>query len=159
MSAVLLERPAPRLRVPVKKPTPPRRKTVAERSAELATLRKAIAVTLGIAIPAMSLTLSHIAGTLANECWPLAMFLGATGCSVLVVSLSHLAEAIADATGAERWQAWALAITLDLGIVGCELSHVFTANESLWWWTTGLMVATMLLSMVFNVYAFLKHTR
>jgi hypothetical protein len=142
-----------------KLPIKPRKKTVAERSAELAHLRKGIAITLGVAIPAMSLTLSHIAGTLASECVPLAAFLGLTGCSVLVVSLSHLAEAIADATGAEKWQAWALAITLDLGIVGCELSHVYADNAALWYWTTGLMVCTMLLSMVFNVYAFLKHTR
>lgn len=156
MSEAAVKRLSP---VKVKLPIKPRKKTQAERSAELAHLRKGIAVTLGIAIPAMSLTLSHIAGTLANELAVLAAFIGLCGCSVLVVSLSHLAEAIADATGAEKWQAWALAVTLDLGIVGCELSHIYSANEALWFWTTGLMVVVMLFSMLLNCYAFLKHTR
>ncbi len=136
-----------------------KRVTKNERVADLAGIRKVISVGLGIAIPALSLTLAHVAGTLVNECPGLALFIGICGVSILVVSLSHLAEAIHDATGAAKWQGWAIAITLDLSIIGCELSHVFSKNEALWYWTTALMVVVMLFSMILNVYAFLKKAR
>lgn len=125
----------------------------------LSGIRKGISVALGVAIPGMSLTLSHIAGTLAPQTPWLAGLVGACGISVLIVSLSHLAEAIEDSTGSAKWQAWALAITIDVAVIACELTHVFTADASLWFWTTGLMVVVMLFSMALNTYAFLKHAR
>lgn len=113
-----------------------------------------ITIALGIAIPAMSLTLSHIAGTLASEnSYALAIFSALCGISVLIVSLSHLAQAIRDITRAYPWQAWMLAITLDLSIVNCELIGVWSSTTL---WTIGLMFVVGLFSMALNCYAFLN---
>lgn len=121
-------------------------------------VRISISVALGIAIPALSLTLAHIAGTLARTgIVGLAFFLGGCGISVLVVSLSHVAEAIRHCTGAKPWQGWALAVTLDLSIVGSELVSVFAPEAGLSLWVTGLMLVVAGASMVLNVYAFLMN--
>jgi hypothetical protein len=117
-----------------------------------------VTIALGCAIPLLSLTLSTIAGTLArNGHWTLAAFAAVCGVSVLVVSLSHLADAVADLTGATRWQSWLLSITLDLSLVLGELVHVFAEDAGLWMWTLALMTAVAAFSMLLNCHAFLSH--
>lgn len=115
----------------------------------------AITILLGIAIPALSLTLSHIAGTLAiSGFYPLAIFAALCGFAILLVSLSHLSEAIKDITKASGWQAWLMAITLDLSIVCGELIGVQAEVAGLHFWCTGLMVVVGLFSMALNCHAF-----
>ena len=136
-----------------------KKKTKGEIAQDLYKFKVGIAIALGIAIPALSISVSHIAGTLASEVPLLAIFMGVCGVSVLYVSLSHLAEAIQDTTGSTTRLAWSMAVLLDFAIVGCELTHVYSHNAELWWWATGLMLVTMLFSMVLYVYAFLKHVK
>ena len=62
-----------------------------------------LTVALGVFIPVMSLATSKIAGTLAaHGHYALAAFGAGIGVAVLAVSLSHLAWAVRDVTGAGR---------------------------------------------------------
>lgn len=126
----------------------------------LTVFRRRVTVALGIAIPLLSLSLAHVAGSLA-ALGLVGLALTAAGCglSVLAVSLSHLADAIADITKAPPWQAWLLAATLDLSLVVCELCHVYAHDPALWWWTAAIMATVVAFSMALNVYAFLSDRR
>jgi hypothetical protein len=117
--------------------------------------RRWITIGVGCGIPAMSLTLSRIGGGLLvgghtglGSC---AMLLC---CTVLAVSLSHLAWALRDITKSRPWQAWCMAIACDVAIVVCELVHVAGVE---WLAVSGLMWACTVASMVLNCWAFAKH--
>jgi hypothetical protein len=73
---------------------------------------------------------------------------------VLAVSLSHLASAIQDITRSEPWQAWCLAVAVDLAVVLCELSRV-AGFES--WVVPVLMGCVTVASAGLNCWAFLRH--
>jgi hypothetical protein len=115
---------------------------------------RALTVGLGCGIPGLSLALSSIGGRLLAEGHP---YLGGAAlvlCSaVLAVSLSHLAWAIQDITRSARWQAWALALAVDVALVLGELACVAGAG---WWLVTALMVAVACVSAVLNCWAFLR---
>src|SRR5258706_1993132 len=53
-----------------------------------------------------------------------AIGLGAVAVTLTALSLSHLAHGITIVTGAEAWEAWAMAIGIDLGFVALELSQL-----------------------------------
>ncbi len=116
-----------------------------------------LTVGMGVGIPALTLALTTVAGKLAM----LGHRLLATGlvgvcCTVLAVSLSHLAWAVRDITRSAQWQAWSLAVAIDLSIVFSEAVHVFAPGvcDTL---TTAIMVAVTAASMALNVWAFLRH--
>lgn len=120
-------------------------------------LALAITVGMGIAIPALTLGLSTVAGRLAIlSSFPLAAASFAIGATVLAVSLSHLAWAIADITRSPRWASWALAVAVDLSVVLAESVHVFAPGvvDAL---GTAVLAGVTLASMVLNVWAFLRH--
>ena len=75
-------------------------------------------------------------------------------CAVLAVSLSHLAGAIRDITRSATWQAWSLAVAVDLSMVVCELSRV--AGFELWV-VPVLLGAVTVASAGLNCWAFLRH--
>lgn len=111
-------------------------------------------VALGLFIPAISLTMSSLAATqfLASDGvrWLGAVFAALVGV-VLVVSLSHLAEAIEHLTGSSRLLSWATAITFDACLVAFEVAHKLG--------TGGLVVQVMIgavacISAALNIYAF-----
>jgi len=156
-----VEAQAPVAKKARKAPAKPRRKkkTKAEVAAELYAFKQRLAVSLGVAIPVFSMCLCHIGGSLVSEVLWVAAFFGIVAVSVLVLSLSHLAEAVEDTTGARPWQAWLMAVALDCTIVACELCHVFASDEQLWYWSTALMGAAGIFSAVLNVYAFTKHVK
>lgn len=131
--------------------TPPVR-TTADRVKLIAT------VTMGIAIPVLSLVLSHTGGTLARTGHAaLAGFaLGLMAC-VLAVSLSHLAWAIEDITRSPRWASWLLAVTFDLMQVLGELVHVNAHDVGVGLAVTLMMVAVAGMSMFLNCWAFIRH--
>jgi hypothetical protein len=58
-----------------------------------------------------------------------AIAIGAVGVTLTTLSLSHLAHGITIVTGAETWEAWAMAIGIDLGFVALELAQVATVAE------------------------------
>lgn len=53
-----------------------------------------------------------------------AMGVGAVAVTLTALSLSHLAHGITIVTGAEVWEAWAMAVGIDLGFIALELSQL-----------------------------------
>lgn len=129
-----------------------RTRTAAQR---VSAARRAITVGMGCGIPCLSLALSSIGGRLcvAGHAW-----LGGAAlvlcCSVLAVSLSHLAWAVRDITRSAWWQSWCVAAAIDLSLVLGELAGV--AGFGLWV-VTAVMVAVTVVSAVLNCWAFLRH--
>ncbi len=123
----------------------------------LPVVRKWITVALGCGIPCLSLALSSIGGRLiqSGQSGLGSGFMGLC-CSVLAVSLSHLAWAVRDITRSSWWQSWALAIAVDLSLVGCELAGV-AGYES--WVVTAVMIAVTGTSAALNVWGFSRHCK
>lgn len=116
-----------------------------------------ITVGMGCGIPSLSLALSIIGGRLCREGFT-GLGVGALGlcCSVLSVSLSHLAWAVRDITRSATWQSWALALAIDSSLVLGELAGV--AGFQLWV-VPAVMVCVTVVSAVLNCWAFLRHGR
>jgi hypothetical protein len=120
-------------------------------------LRTVLTVGMGCGIPALTLALSSVGGRLLEQGqYGLGSGALVLCCSVLAVSLSHLAWAIKDITGSHPWQAWALAVAVDVSLVLCELSRV--AGFELWV-VPAIMVGVTVASMVLNCWAFLRSAR
>jgi hypothetical protein len=49
--------------------------------------------------------------------------------TLTALSLSHLAHGVALVTGAEAWEAWSMAVGIDLGFVALELSQLATVSD------------------------------
>jgi hypothetical protein len=142
-----------------RRPAKPRKRQPAPRAARTPAkpasgrLRTALTVATGCGIPALSLSLSSVGGSLLSEGHTA---LGAAGlglcCTILAVSLSHLATAIQSVTGSRPWQAWAMAVAIDVTLVVCELTRVagFTS-----WLVPTIMAGVTLASMCYNVRAML----
>ncbi len=119
--------------------------------------RRWITLGMGAGIPCLSLALSSIGGRLLAEGHGV---LGSGAlvlcCSVLAVSLSHLAWAIRDITRSEWWQAVLLAIAVDCSLVLGELAGIAGYAS---WVVGAVMVSVTLCSAVLNCWAFLRHGR
>jgi hypothetical protein len=135
----------------------PRGKRPVVTSARVSRMRQAITVGMGCGIPCLSLALSSIGGRLIEEGH---RYLGGAAlvlcCGVLAVSLSHLAWALRDITRSAWWQAWALAVAIDVSLVLGELASV--AGFRLWL-VPVVMVAVCVVSAVLNCWAFLRHSK
>ena len=137
--------PRPRRRIRRPRPT--------KQAVQLNKLQHRLTTVLGIGIPAMTLALSYIGGSL----WytgrtGLALAAGALVLCVLAVSLTHVARAIREVSGTEVWLSWAMAIAIDAGLVVCELATVGSAVEQYMCWAVVTCVAAA--SAALNVYAF-----
>jgi hypothetical protein len=125
-------------------------------------VKKAAMITMGIAIPLLSLGLSHTGGTLLRErenLFTVALGVAALtlmGC-VLVVSLSHLAWSVEDLTRSAKQASWLLAVTFDLLLVLGELVHVAARETGANVIVTVMMVAVCGLSIFLNIWAFWWH--
>jgi hypothetical protein len=124
-------------------------------------IKGAATVMMGVAIPLLSLGLSHTGGSLCREGGLAVTTLGVfafllMGC-VLTVSLSHLAWAVEDITRSPRWASWLLAVTFDLLLVLGELVHVAAEASPVGAVVTTMMVAVAAMSMFLNCWAFLVH--
>jgi hypothetical protein len=131
------------------------RKVITARTVSKA--RKAITIGIGCGIPCFSLALSSIGGRLLLE-GHRGLGGAALGlcCSVLAVSLSHLAWAIGDITRSARWQSWCLAVAIDASLVLGELANVSGFQL---WVVPAVMVCVTLTSAVLNCWAFLAHRK
>lgn len=136
-------------RMPAVKPKP-RKPAKAPRSGP----RKWLTVGTGCGVPVFSLAMSSIGGRLITSGY-MVLGAGAMGlcCTVLAVSLSHLAWALKDVTRCARWQSWCLAVAIDLSLVLCELAGV--AGFSLWV-VPCVMAAVTVTSAALNCWAFLR---
>ncbi|MFG1298061.1 hypothetical protein V5F50_19905 [Xanthobacter sp. V13C-7B] len=56
--------------------------------------------------------------------------LGLVNLVLIALSLSHLAAGIGLATGVDMWERWAIAIVIDLGVVGLEISQLCAATPA-----------------------------
>jgi hypothetical protein len=134
-----------------------KRRRVAAYEARQHWARRAITVGMGCGVPGLSLALSSIGGRLcAAGHYGLGVASLALCCSVLAVSLSHLAWAVRDITRSAHWQAWCLAGAIDLSLVLGELAGV--AGFDLWV-VPLVMAAVTVTSAVLNCWAFLRHGR
>lgn len=73
------------------------------------------------------------------------------------LSLSHLAHGVSIVTHAPTWEAWAMAIGIDLGFLSCEAACVLVTDQARAMvnrFAKPTVIATMLGSAVMNAYAF-----
>jgi len=121
-------------------------------------LGRYITVAMGCSIPLLSLSLSHLGGSLlACGTWgtcTLGVFALLLCIAVLGVSLSHLAWAIEDITKSPAWASIALAISVDCSLLVGELVGVFGAEANVETLRIGLMIAVTVSSAVLNTWAF-----
>lgn len=88
----------------------------------------------------------------------LAMALAGVVIFGLLVSLTHLADAIHHTTQTPLLLAWAMAVFLDVGMVASEALDVLgVGSYKDKWPTTVYMGAATLISMALNVYSFTLH--
>jgi len=80
---------------------------------------------LGVAIPVLVLVFSRVSALLymAGRRWVATAGAGATG-AILLLSVQHLASAIACLTGEAVWCAALMALAVDVGLVVCELATI-----------------------------------
>jgi len=132
------------------------RKRNAVKAATMSKARKALTITMGCGIPAVSLYTSHRAGELLTMGAYVGgiMFL-AVCLTVLALSLSHLATAIGDITRSNARDSWLLAIALDAGIVVVELTKAMGHDGG--FLATLFLVGITGASMLLNCWAFLNH--
>lgn len=83
--------------------------------------------------------------------------IGLVAATLTGLSLSHLAHGIALVTAAPDWQAWSMAVGIDLGFVGLELSQL-TIGEKLRkavaCYTRPAIAGTLIGSAALNAFAF-----
>jgi hypothetical protein len=60
-----------------------------------------------------------------------AIAIGGVGVTLVTLSLNHLAHGIELVTGAPSWEAWAMAVGIDLGFVALEASQLAAMGEKL----------------------------
>ncbi len=70
---------------------------------------------------------------------------------ILAVSIDHLAYGIQLATGIETWEAWAMAIAIDAGMIASEFSALVDRPTK---YTRFSVILGLLLSGIFNCLAF-----
>jgi hypothetical protein len=58
-----------------------------------------------------------------------AIGVGVVAVTLTALSLSHLAQGIGLVTHADAWEAWAMAVGIDLGFVALELSQLTTVSD------------------------------
>ena len=82
--------------------------------------------------------------------------------TLIVLSLSHLAAGFALVTGAQSWEAWAWASSIDLGFVACEAAQLCVttkrASDVVARYTRPAIVGTLAVSAAMNSFALTAHT-
>jgi hypothetical protein len=91
-----------------------------------------------------------------------AIAIGAVGVTLVTLSLDHLARGIELVTGAATWEAWAMAVGIDLGFVTLEASQLAAIGEKLRkqiaHWTRPAILGTLIGSAGMNAFAFAAQT-
>lgn len=85
---------------------------------------------MGLAVPVLVLTLSKVAG----EKWvagdrPVAWLAGGSGVALLFLSVYHCANSIALLTGSGLFLAVPMAVSVDVGLVACEIAIITEAAK------------------------------
>lgn len=84
--------------------------------------------------------------------------IGAVAFILTALSLTHLAHGIAIVTAAPAWEAWAMAIGIDLGFIGLELATICAATDSvrkqIGKFARPAILGTLTASALMNAFAF-----
>lgn len=87
-----------------------------------------------------------------------AIAIGGVAATLTALSLSHLAHGISIVTGAPAWEAWAMAVGIDIAMIGTEMTMLTTATDkvrgAIRRWANGVVVGTLSGSAVMNAFAF-----
>lgn len=90
-----------------------------------------------------------------------AIAIGAVAATLTALSLSHLAHGISIVTGAQTWEAWAMATGIDLGFIGLELALILAASDvvrnKIKIPATCAIYGTLIASAAMNAFAFAAH--
>ena len=87
-----------------------------------------------------------------------AVILGLVAVVLIALSLAHLAHGIELVTRSPRWEAWAMAVGIDLGFVALELAKITANDRTMKQVARSLnvaIVATLVGSAVLNAFAFM----
>jgi hypothetical protein len=91
-----------------------------------------------------------------------AIAIGAVGVTLVTLSLNHLAHGIELVTGAAPWEAWAMAVGIDLGFVALETSQLAAASDKLRKqiarFAKPAIIGTLIGSAGMNAFAFASQT-
>lgn len=83
---------------------------------------------------------------------------GAIGLVLTGLSLSHLSHGVTLATGVPQWEAWSMAIGIDLGFIGLECAQLCAATETVRKvvsrYARPSIIATLAGSAIMNAFAF-----
>lgn len=86
-----------------------------------------------------------------------ALGIGGVSVALTALSLDHLAQGVTIVTHTGGWQAWALAIGIDLGFIATELANLTIPEKlrkTISCYTKPLILGTMLGSAAMNAFAF-----
>ncbi len=87
-----------------------------------------------------------------------AVGVGLVAGTLTALSLSHLAHGIEIVTAAPTWEAWAMAVGIDLGFIGLELAQLAAATDKvakqISRFTKPAIVGTLVGSAAMNAFAF-----
>lgn len=87
-----------------------------------------------------------------------AVGLGGVAVALTALSLSHLAHGVQMVTGSLAWEAWAMAVGIDLGFVALELGQIAVTTETLRKqvarYSKPAIIGTLAGSAVMNAFAF-----
>jgi hypothetical protein len=85
---------------------------------------------MGLAVPVLVLTLSKVAGEKYRSCQkPVAWLAGGSGVALLFLSVWHCANSIALLTGSGLLLAVPMAVSIDCGLVACEIALITEPRE------------------------------
>lgn len=118
------------------------------------TLRLAVACTMGVIIPTLTLVSSYYVGVFAKTTPTLAVLFTLSGLTAMVVSVGHLQWSIRDTTPTPPKAAWATALLID-GMIALGEAVQSTPNAD---WKSALLITVLWgVSVLLNIHAFLNH--
>lgn len=86
-----------------------------------------------------------------------ALVTGSVAVGLLVLSVSHLTEAIGSLTGSHWFLSMLLAMGIDAGMLCAEGACLLSEDNEVRAWAGGYVITTVLASMALNAYAFSSH--
>jgi hypothetical protein len=86
--------------------------------------------------------------------------IGGTAVALTALSLHHLASGVQAVTASRPWESWAMAVGIDIGFIGAELSQVIVGEKlrkAIARYLQCLILGTLVMSAGMNVAAFTAH--
>lgn len=143
-----------RTTTPAVSKTPKKKGGTARKWPTKSTLRLAVACTMGVIIPTLTLVSSYYVGVFAKTTPVLAVLFTLSGLTAMAVSVGHLQWSIRDTTPTPPKAAWATALLID-GMIALGEAVQSTPNAD---WKSALLITVLWgVSVLLNIHAFLNH--